>query len=370
MANKNKEQKSIFFSLEDLHLVDPDRFFVKAPVVNEFVDKKGKKVTWVTSPGYYRNDNGDECIFECASPTQHCWGVKINYVYGKDEEPENMTGYQFCYPLTDMKTVDSPTKAEKAFRNIIDALNNVTVKALQKECSRKETRVPDCTFNSFSAAKAKKNWGYAVKPIYGFQKKKGTKDDDPTKPLVVYFKLPSRGKGKKLESTAMVYGPGDKRVSAAEFINVRGNIDAILHYDGIYWGAHGQKSFGCSTKTHVPEFNYAPLGLGVKRDRRLPPNTAQEEDNSGDEFQHPAGTKNKGFSQPGEETNPPLNDDSDSDQSDSEEEDKKPKKPIKKKVVSKKMTQKQKIAAKKRAAARRRRQAKDDSDESDESDED
>lgn len=57
-----------------------------------------------------------------------------------------------------------------------------------------------------------------------------------------------------------------------------GIFHPIVHVDGIFWGAHGNKSYGASVRLRVIEVNFSPVKFNKVPNRRfLPPNTAKVE---------------------------------------------------------------------------------------------
>ena len=51
----------------------------------------------------------------------------------------------------------------------------------------------------------------------------------------------------------------------------------VIHWDGIFWGSHGQTSYGASARLRVSEMNFTPSDYNNKtRFRMLPTNKAQE----------------------------------------------------------------------------------------------
>ena len=173
-----------------------------------------------------------------------------------EQSQNNTEGFQICYPLTSLSTVEKPTPAEIATRHTLNMMWETTVDALKRFCEK-----------------------YAVKPIYNhsMSTKDGKKFVDPAKPLRTYIKLATNGKGKT------------SNVIPFRCISVHGSCHPVVHWDGIYWGAHGRNSYGASARLKVTEMNFSLCMIErsiLYRRRMLAPNTTpvEEENESEDQL--------------------------------------------------------------------------------------
>jgi len=337
-----------------------ERCRILDPVTHSF-SKGDSEVEWCTSEGRYINDDGVECEAYFEMPEQFCFGTNVCYPMGTSKEdklPENMTGLQICYPITSMKTIESPTKIELAGQYIFDCLNDVTWDKLVEQCDdsieAEDRKVPAPTFSSYVTATrgTSVKRSDAVKPPYGYpmvdaKQGKKKKVEDRSKPQRAYIKLITKGNGRNLRCITSVYGPGDRKVSPLKYIDVRGKVTPVMKWDGVFWGAHGQKApYGASVRLRVAEMNYSPQTDGGPRRRMLGPNTSvpEEDDNSDDEGEHVNEPKHEGveqdegFENPEENSEDPmklLGQDSDHEEEhEKEEEEIPPPSPPKKKAIS------------------------------------
>nr|QBK86317.1 MAG: protein of unknown function DUF2738 [Marseillevirus LCMAC102] len=314
--------KSIFIPLHPTEKdpkFDPSRLRVLKPTLNSFI--KGKTpVEWYTSQGCYINDEGEECELFFELPEQYSFGVNMTYKLDIKEDDkcfDTKTGLQICYPLTGMKTIESPTTDEQYAKSVLNAIWNVTVEALKIECkkSKRDQTVPGPTYNAYNTAKNDDDWEEAVKKLYSYPlstpKGGGKKTEDRSKPERCYIKLVTKGEGRRLLSITTAYAPGDKKVSALKYLDVRGFITPVVKWDGVYWGAHGSKSYGASARLRITEFNFKPESNGGSQQRMLSPNTAiaveEYDSDDAEDFIPPTKTSgDQGFTQPGEDDNNPI----------------------------------------------------------------
>lgn len=293
---------------------DPSRVIVKDPVKNEF--KIGEqKISTTTSAGKYLNDDGVECTLYITAPEQNCFGISYNYPMGTNEDdkvPENAKGLQICYPLTSLSTVNDPTESEQAFRNTIMALWQASVDKGREEAEKDEPGIPGVSVNSFTAAAKKGTWEKAVKvPFSRPRNKEDKKTFDLSKPESMYVKLVTTGQGPAMKALTPFYGPGDKKLNALRFADVRGKIEPCFMWEGVYYGAHGPEApQGASLRFKLVEANYTPQTLSsLPHHRMLSKNSAPEEE--GDTYP-PARVprdeegEDTGFSAPGDDESNPV----------------------------------------------------------------
>jgi hypothetical protein len=357
---------------------DKSRLVVKDPITHSF--KKGNtEVEWCTSEGRYIDDNGNECEAYFELPEQFSFGINGCYPMGtekEDQDEDNISGLQVCYPITNMKTMENPTKAEKDAQYIFDCLAEVTWDKLVEQCDAEidenERKVPMPTYNSYLGATrgSAVNKTAAVKPPYAYPlatvKGQKKKVEDRSKPQRAYIKLVTKGTGRSLRCITQIYGPGDKKVSPFKYIEVRGRLVPVMKWDGVFWGSHGQKSsHGASVRLKVSEMNFTPTTDGGPKRRMLGPNTAiPEEDDSSDDDdeQHSkpnANEQDEGFVNPTDEDNssdmlggkasPLKNVNKEEEVEEEVEEPKAVEEPKKKKVIS--STRRKELLEKKRSKA-------------------
>lgn len=357
--------------INNLKEFDAKKLKILDPVKNSF-SRGGSTIEWVTSEGRYLNNEGKPCELYFALPEAFCFGVNGNYKFGTEKEdqiPENLTGFQICYPLTSMKTIENPTESEKHVKSVFDALFNAVWKKMQEECEKDDLQVPNPSYSACLAAQKKKNPTYAVKPVYShkmvYDKKTKKKEPDMETPARTYIKLLTKGKGRKMRCQSLIYGPGDKQdKTGLKYIDVRGNVMPVIKWDGVFWGSHGQKApYGASVRLRVSEMNFTPQSDGAPPRRMLNANTSPKELDISDDDENIGYTKpgskddddqsgeDEGF---GDDVNPvdglrkkTEENDSDDDSESNEEEESEPKKKTKKKLT---MAQRRKLALKKKRA--------------------
>jgi len=293
---------------------DPSRVVVHDPVKNEFKIGDTKIVT-TTSAGRYLNDEGVECVLYISAPEQNSFGVSYNYPMGTpddDKVPDNAKGLQTCYPLTSLSTVTDPTESEKAFRDTIMGLWQAAVDKGKEEAEKDEPAIPGVSVNSFTAAAKRGTWEKAVKiPFSHPRNKEDKKSLDKTKPETMYIKLVTAGQGAAMRALTPFYGPGDKKMNAINFVDVRGKIEPCIMWEGVYYGAHGPEApHGASLRFKLVEANYVPQSASsLPHHRMLSRNTAPEEE--GDLYPPSRPVKDEegedtGFSAPGDDESNPV----------------------------------------------------------------
>ena len=277
---------------------EEERFCVLPPVTHSFT-KGDSEIEWCTSEGRYINDDGIKCEAYFELPEQYSFGTNACYpmTMAKEEKtPANMTGIQICYPMTTMKTIENPMKSEKDSQYVFDCLRDVTWKKMKELCDDQidddDRKVPAPTYASYVTATRGKtvDISKAVKPPYSFPmvtpKGQKKKVEDRSKPQRAYIKFMTKGEGRDMRCITSVYGPGDKKVSALKYIDVKGKATPVVKWEGVFWGSHGQKApYGASVRLRVAEMNFTPVTDGGPRRRMLGPNLSvpEEDDISDDE---------------------------------------------------------------------------------------
>jgi len=257
--------KEIFVAIGEF---DSSKVVIEEPTSFQVKGKENISVT--QSDIFYLNDKNEKCTFYLGAEEQTCFGVNRMYdMQKKVEIPENIVGYQICYPMTSMKTIDEPTENEKYMIETFDALRNLAIEEARKESVL--DALPDACKSLLRIPEE------GVKPIYAPKKQPDPlnpkkKKDDLTKPKRAYIKLISKGGDRVITS---FYGPGDVKESPLKYLDQRGKIKPCFKVDSIYWGAHASSAYGASVKLLIAEANYTPLGDdGVPKKRYLGKNTA------------------------------------------------------------------------------------------------
>ena len=136
------------------------------------------------------------------------------------------------------------------------------------------------------------DWTYAVKPLYDYSttinQKTGEKYKDYTKPMRTYIKLLTKGKGKKIRCETNIFGPGDRKRSPFKYMGIHGACHPVVHWDRIFWGPHGQASYGASIGLKVTEMNFSPSvmkrSVHPRRMLRAIPVKESEDSDSGTDY--------------------------------------------------------------------------------------
>lgn len=275
------EEKAHFVSLGEF---DPSRLVLEDPVERK---SKNREFSWFTSKGGYLNDDGEVCRLYLELPEQFFFGINGIYPNGtKDTEKsiEIIEGLQICYLLTSMETIENPTKDEQYAMDTLKALWQLTVKRIGEFVEDEDIELPGVTESAYHASKAKDDPSVVVKPCFDYPMKKveGKKgkeklEPDTSKPQRSYLKLETFGKGRKMKCNSLVYGPGDKAISPLRFLDRRGRVKPVIHWSGVYYGAHGKRSWGASVTLRVSEMNFVPQKRGGPPRRMLAKNTAPAE---------------------------------------------------------------------------------------------
>jgi len=307
-TNSNSQPTEMFLSAKDLPKTNWKNIIIEKPVTNSFT-KKGTTTTieWTTSEVYSKGPNGQKLAIFFELPPQIVWGINGTWPLGTETENQTLDtieGFQICYPLTTLSTMNSPTPDEAAVEKFFDAAWNKGIESMGEFTNADLLDGP--AGSAYTTAEKKKNMAYAMKPVYEYpstkDEKTGKKTVDKTKPKRTYIKLVTKGKGAKMQCLTKIYGPGDKLVSPIKFMSTPGNAvqgicHPVVHWEGFFWGAHGKNTYGGSLKFRVVEMNFTPKSSsGLSHRRMLAPNSAIEEDNEGGSseggefaFKHPSG---------------------------------------------------------------------------------
>jgi hypothetical protein len=219
------------------------------------------------SEAFYLNNKNEECELYFEAPQQLTFGVSYCYDLGeKNQVPENAKGMQLCYPLTSMKTVNTPTPKEKAVKDMIDQLYTLCVKKAEEEAKRpkKELKIPELSCILIKSAMSEGGGADgAVKPPYDHPNGKDKQNNvfkDTTKPVRMYVKLITT-KTKKLGLVCLtrVYDSNDQPGNGKDLLDLKCRVGPLMRFLGIYWGAHGPKSpYGASLRFQIAELTYVP----------------------------------------------------------------------------------------------------------------
>ena len=287
---------------------DWESVVVEEPVTTSFT-KGGQTTPQTTSNIHVKGPNGEKLPLCFELEKQNIW-INSSWPYGtkqEDQTLDKMNGFQIAYPLTSMGTVSNPTDREKATRRVFEMIWETTVKALQKFAVKDpaKRKVPGATWGAFLAARDDLNWSIAVKPLFDATKTKDPKSGkmsiDSTKPKKAYIKFLTMGIGKKLVCQTQLFGPQDRLINPITYGGKpqRGDGHPVILWDSIYWGAHGQTSYGASIRLRLAEMNFVPSTVGsITCKRMLGPNTAvavEPEFNGDDDFTHPMGENKNDF---------------------------------------------------------------------------
>ena len=281
---------------------DSSRIRISSPKANSFTKNK-KTVTWYTSDGFYLDDEGKESEAYFELPEQYTFGFNPNYTFGVDENDrtdDDLKGWQVCYNLASMKTVDDPTENEQYARRIFEELHNAAVQTFIDECSKpkKDRKAPTVSVGSYldimNDSEKDRDWNDGVKFPFSWPYKEGTKTLDMTKPPRAYIKLMTSGSGKNLRVNTEIRGPGHVKKSPSSYEGVRGTIHPVVKFVGLYWGQHGPDNpQGCSIKLQLAQCKYTPGSDAVASRFFLGTNDAKEIDEGEEtppgDFTHPGG---------------------------------------------------------------------------------
>lgn len=291
---EDQSQNEIYVPLGD-KTFDWKKVVITPPTKHSFT-QGSTTIEWVTSDAYYPGPNGEKLGMFFELEEQITWGINGTWPMNVPEEKQNMTnmeGYQICYSLTSMNTINEPTTREVQTKKIFDKIHEISLESSIKFCSvkREDRLVPSPTYSSYVAAKEEGNWDEFVKPVYEFPSSKvnGKKTLDKSKPERTYLKFLSKGKGPKLECNTKIYGPDDKQVSVTKYLSLKsseteqsskkGRVHVVMYWDGIFYGPHGQKPHGVSNRFKISEMNYKPLSItGVSEKRFLTSNKSRNEE--------------------------------------------------------------------------------------------
>jgi len=262
------------------------------------------------SYAFYTNDDGQECKMFFPGPPQNCFGVEYQYdinVAESDKNPSNAKGLQISYPLTSLSSVTNPKPEEKALISLIDEIWNAAAEVGKQEILRENLLIPEVSYNSFVAAEKRGLWTNALKKPMEHPNLKSDKNKkgglDKTKPMRMYVKLLTKGRGTKLRVDTPFYGPGDKLESALKYIKKQGVITPCFWFEGIYWGAHGRNPQGASLRFKLVEANYVPVkNLNAPSHRMLGKNTAPPQEDDSDRVEDDGSSRNKMFNRYGDES--------------------------------------------------------------------
>jgi len=298
--------------------LDWSKVCIDDPVKNENANGN----VWYTSSVYFKDDNGQKRSMFFQLEEQQVWGISGIWPMGTDREDQildTLEGYQVAYPLTSRNTVQNPTMTELKTQQNFDNIRKTTSLAFRKFCEAEKDRkkskskdipiiVPPSTYSSYLNASEGDDIEEGVKPIYNFSTKKdmatGKSTVDKTIPMKAYIKLKSY-KEKDGETHAKcatsILGPGNKNISVLKYLQLsddkketRGKIKSVMLWEDIYWGQHGNSTYGCSARIKIVELHYNPESpRDITGPSFLGPNNTPEEEEEDededllDDFQSP-----------------------------------------------------------------------------------
>lgn len=276
--NNLDTNEDVFVSLETDF--DWSKVVVEEPKSYSFT-QGNNTIEWTTSDVYIPGPNGTKLpIYVELSPQKiwgfdGIWGMDVNL---EDRDLSNIAGLQIVYPLNSPTTVDNPTKSERATKHAFDQMWNITVAAMKRFCSVSKRKVPAPAYSAYATAKTDEDWTYAVKPVYSYSYYKDSSTNkkfvNKSRPERMFIKFDTKGTGSAMRCKTEIYGPGDKPISPFKYLhssnsNVCGIAHPVVRWDGIYWGSHGQSSYGASVRLRVSEMNFSPMTDGVVAHRRM-----------------------------------------------------------------------------------------------------
>ena len=241
-----------------------EKVIVDEPTTHKFT--KGKSnVEWTESKVYAEGENGAKLSIYCELAEQNVRGVNGIWPFALPKEQQtdnNLEGFQVCYAM--MRENVKPNKAERGTQQVFDKMNDITVNAMKK--FGEERKLPHPSYSSYLVAK------------------EGKVGVDHNKPARVYIRLNTKGKGKNIECSTPIHGPGDKPLSPWKCKGVHGSCSLVVKWVGIFWGAHGRNSHGASIRLRVHEMNFTPRVWESRvPSRRMLPFVAEKEKEHKDE---------------------------------------------------------------------------------------
>lgn len=301
------EEKEVFISLNDTDF-DWSRIVISEPTTKIIAKQGGGgSISNTTARAYILSSTGKELPVYFQGAPQMTWGINGSWdmnVPRTQQTLENMKGFQINYPLTSNETMKNPTPAEIQTKKCFDECHKAAVAAVIKECKKPEndpknqdnkTRtVPLVTVKSFKGSSDDD----FMKPAYNWQKSTDkqtqSRDIDMKKPKSTYIKLASSAgqSGAPPKCQAEIYGPGDKLVSPFKYMKIKETdktivteVEPVIHFEGIYYGQHGDSGCGASAKFRIVQMNIKPIAFQSSLPSRklLSSNTATELDLSDDD---------------------------------------------------------------------------------------
>ena len=284
-------------------LVNPIDFNIENFVIDE--PKKSKKDQSKTafSNVFYKDEDGANCILVMPLPQQSCFvGYKHNFKLAEeDKTPENAEGIQVSYSLTAFNNTKGPSEDEEAVGNVFDSIQKCIFdfgnELLEKEedTPEEEKVLAGTVSASFFMAQKKKNPSHAVKPVFDYPSKKGG-GKDTSKPKRSYIQFITQGKGAKMICKTNLFGSGGKRKNYLNFINKPCLVQPVVMITSIYWGGHGEATYGASLRFHIGEANISVSSGGAGRTLTksyIKPLPASENDQDSDEDKPPQRSNGK-----------------------------------------------------------------------------
>lgn len=311
---KEAQPTEVFIPLGDTSF-DWSTVVITEPTTQVFNKKDGSAPIELTSSKVFvRGPQGQELPIYFQVAKQTVFGISGNWEMFTPKEKqtaENLKGFQIGYPLSSLENFANPNDDEKQTKETFDMIHKTSAEFIVNECKKPinadpETRkIPTVTYNNYSAVRKTKNPNQFVKPIYewGKSEDKVTKAKfvNKEKPQTAYLKLVTRGKIGALKCETQIYGPGDKIVSPLKYMRfsndapyILTDVEPVVHWEGIFYGAHGKTGYGASNKLRIVQMNIMPAqrASSLPKRRMVPHNQAVEDEGSDGEvgdFQSPLG---------------------------------------------------------------------------------
>lgn len=256
---------------------DPSRVVIDIPMETK------TRVPYTRARIGYLDNEGNRKELCIEAPPQYCFGVSPQYDFHDKDKTGEIRNYQVMYSLNSLKTFQSPTADEAAFREAISSIRTLLVEKLSD--SEFFDNIPEGS-QSFLDPSAPKNHGglAGVKPLFEFPTKKvddakqGQKSvPDTSKPERMYVKLLySSGTTKDgspfthMDSRFYLSSDPNNPRDPREFVDTRGEIRPLFHIKEVYFGTHGPKSrYGASISIRLLEADFKPAESAFPKGRML-----------------------------------------------------------------------------------------------------
>lgn len=364
--NCNKPNEGFrYFANDDGKTLDVDKF--KESLIIEDPKKQVSKsgIGWVKSDGYViiTNPETGKETKRTLFITRPKSNISFNPIHDQQIGSNNFYSLKGAKVRSPIESIDEDenifmTHKQKYYYDVLNTIWEKTWDLYNDLVDEKCKNLPSVSKNALLGARNDDDPELALKPLISYVNKNiAGKGEDPewipdtSKPRKTDFQIVCYGIGDDLNCITTIKDQHNENLSLYSIVPLNqddreknkgkglGEGLTVEKFDGLFWGAHGTSSRGCSIRMKIDDIRFKPIEITVKEsllDEEVNPldSSSDEEDNN----------KSGDFVNPLDEEEDDFRDREEDDEEDKEQKilEKKKKIEAKKKALAKKRSSKKK----------------------------